>query len=138
MPISYSDLSDAFFFVGAGGFGENRAFLDTQSGKIYWQSEHGGLEEELPEDIDDEKYLAIPDRRELGLGKPLVLEFARQILPDHYDDICRIFSRSGAYGRFKDFLERKRALDRWYEFSNAAEEAALREWCRENSIELID
>lgn len=30
--------------------------------------------DELPDDIDDEeKYVALPDKRELGLGKPLVL-----------------------------------------------------------------
>jgi Uncharacterised protein family (UPF0158) len=138
MPVSYADLSDAFSFVSSGGFGENEAFLDTQSGKIYWHSEHGGLEEELPEDIDDEKYIAIPNGKELGLGKPLALEFARQILPDHYNDVRQIFSRRGAYGRFKDFLVRVRALQRWYDFSNAAEEAALRDWCRENEIELVD
>lgn len=90
MAVSYLDLSDAFAFVNSGGFGENQAFLDTQSGKIYWHSEHGGLEEELPEDIDDAKYIAIPNGKELDLGKPLALEFARQILPDHYGDVCRI------------------------------------------------
>jgi hypothetical protein len=34
-------------------------------------------DEELPDDIDNEKYIAIPDKRELDLGKPLVLDFAR-------------------------------------------------------------
>jgi hypothetical protein len=26
----------------------------------------------LPDDIDDEKYISIPDKRELDVGKPLI------------------------------------------------------------------
>ena len=48
--------------------GENEAYLDRQSGKIYWHSEVGDNDEELPDDIDDEKYISIPDKRELNLG----------------------------------------------------------------------
>ena len=71
--------------------GENEAHLDRQSGKIYWHSEFGDNNEELPDDIDDEKYIAIPDQRELDLGKPLVLDFAREFLPDDYDEVRQIF-----------------------------------------------
>ncbi|WP_353817004.1 hypothetical protein [Mesorhizobium sp.] len=59
--------------------------------------------EELPDDVEDsERYIAIPDKRELDLGKPLVLTFARHHLPDDYDKVREIFSRAGAYARFKD------------------------------------
>ena len=101
-------------------------------------AQYGDLDEELPDDIDDEKYAAIPDKRELDLGRPLVLDFVRQFLPEDYDEVRRIFSRKGAYGRYKALLVRRGALDRWYDFSNKAEEAALREWCAENGIELSD
>jgi hypothetical protein len=60
------------------GKGENEAYLDRQSGKIYWHSEFGDNDEELPDNIDDEKYISIPDKRGLDLGKPLVLDFARE------------------------------------------------------------
>jgi len=136
MAVSFSDLQLAFEFVSSGGMGENEAYLDRQSGKIYWRSEFGEIDEELPDDIDNEKYIAIPDRRELDLGKPLVLEFAREFLPDDYDEVRHIFNRRGAYRRYKDLLVRRGALERWYDFSNTAEEAALREWCAENGIEL--
>ena|SRR5271167_1135367 len=138
MPISFAELQDAFEFASAGAPGENEAYLDRQSGKIYWHSQYGDLAEELPDDIDDEKYVAIPDKRELDLGRPLVLDFVRQFLPEDYDEVRRIFSRKGAYGRYKALLVRRGALDRWYDFSNKAEEAALREWCAENGIELSD
>lgn len=140
MPISFSDLQFAFEFVSFGAPGGNQAILDTQSGRLYYHSEVAdNLEEdEFPEDIDDEKYIEIPHKHELNLGKPLVLEFARQVLPDDYDEVRHIFARRGAYGRFKALLVRRRALDRWHDFSARAEEAALRQWCADNAIELLD
>src|SRR5215469_3894916 len=65
MPVSFSDLLLACQFVSSGGTGENEAYLDRQSGKIYWHSEFGDNDEQLPDDIDDEKYISIPDKREL-------------------------------------------------------------------------
>jgi hypothetical protein len=41
MPVSFSDLQLAFEFVSSGGMGENEAYLDRKSGKIYWHSEFG-------------------------------------------------------------------------------------------------
>jgi hypothetical protein len=67
MAVNFSDLQLAFEFVSGGGMGENEAYLDRQSGKIYWHSEFGDNDEELPNDIDDEKYISIPDKRELDL-----------------------------------------------------------------------
>jgi hypothetical protein len=92
MAVSFSDIQLAFEFVSSGGMGENEAYLDRQSGKIYWHSEFGENDEELPDDIDNEKYIAIPDGRELDLGKPLVLEFAREFLPDDYEEVRHIFN----------------------------------------------
>src|SRR5246127_5074106 len=136
MAVIFSDLQLAFEFVSSGGMGENEAYLDRQSGKIYWHSEIGDNDEELPDDIDDEKYISIPDKRELNLGKPLVLDFAREFLPDDYDEVRHIFSRRRASRRLKDLLVRRGAIDQREDFSNKAEEAALREWCAENGIEL--
>jgi hypothetical protein len=91
--------------------------------------------EAWPDDADDEeKYLAIPHKKQLDLGKPLVLEFARQFLPGQFAEVRRMFDRRGAYARFNDLLRRNNALDRWYDFENKATEAALREWCALNEI----
>src|SRR5499427_4936365 len=68
MPVSFLDLQLACEFVSSGGTGENEAYLDRQSGKIYWRSEFGDNYEELPDDIDDKKYILIPDKRELDLA----------------------------------------------------------------------
>src|SRR5262249_7331638 len=50
MPVSFSDLQLAFEFVSGGGMGENEAYLDRQSGKIYRHSEFDDNDEELPGD----------------------------------------------------------------------------------------
>jgi hypothetical protein len=136
VPVAFSDLETAFLFVSGSGMGMNRAFLDKQSGKIYWQSDTADVEEELPDDIDDPKYIEIPHKNEFGLGKPLVLDFVEQFLPGDFDEVRRIFSRRGAYGQFKSLLARRGAIDRWHQFSNKAEEAALRQWCADNAIDV--
>lgn len=38
--------------------------------------------------------------------------------------------------RYKVLLESKGQLEAWYEFENKATEKALRNWCKENGIEL--
>ena len=139
MPVSLNDLRAAFEFVCAGGGGEHQAFLCKQSGKLYCHSELYDDLDILPDDIDDsEKFLPIPDKRELDLGKPLALDFARQFLPGDFDDVRQIFSRRGAYAKFKNLLDRRGMLDQWYAFEAEAEESALKMWCEFNSIEVSD
>ena len=85
-----------------------------QSGKIYWHSEYADVPEleQLPADIEDEeKYLPIPDKRELGLGKRIALDFSREFVPDDFGVVQEIFRGRGAYGKFKDLLARKGALE---------------------------
>jgi hypothetical protein len=143
MPVSFQEILTAFEFVGMGsGIGEHQAILCRRTGKIYWHSESAGLDEldeELPDDIeDDANYLAIPDKRELDLGKPLVLGFVREFLPNDFEEVRTIFSKRGAYQKFKALLTRRNALDRWHDFESKATEQALREWCELNSIEVVD
>jgi hypothetical protein len=60
----------------------------------------------------------------------------REHLPGDSDEVRRIFSKRGAYSRFKGLLERRKAVDQWYDFKNRATENALRDWCEINSIEI--
>jgi hypothetical protein len=137
MPVSWNELVLAFEFVSSGSTGENQALLCKQTGKLYWRSDWSDESDELPDDLDDaEKYVQIPDKRELELGKPLVFDFVGQFLPDDLDEVQRIFRRKGAYTRFKELLTRRGSLNHWYVFESKAEEDALREWCDLNSIEV--
>jgi hypothetical protein len=138
MPTDFQDILFTFEFVS--GDGSNEALLCRRTGKIYWRSPLSGLDEiedELPDGIeDDENYIAIPHKRELGLGKPLVQDFAREYLPKDFDDVKTMFSKRGAYQKFRTLLIKRKVLDRWYDFESKATEQALREWCELNSIEV--
>src|SRR5262249_35647231 len=143
MPVSFQELLDAFEFVSFDdGLDGNSAVVCMGTGKIYWRSKSSDLDElndELPDEVDDnESYVAIPDKRDLGLGKPLVLEFAREFLPGDFEEVRYIFSRRGAYAKFRALLARRHAVDRWHEFEAQATERALREWCALNAIEVVD
>src|SRR5258705_10141188 len=144
MPVSFQDIRDAYDFV-ASSDGMRQAILCRRTGKIYWRSDLSDLDEfnddefndELPNDVEDgENYIDIPDRRELGLGKPLAIDFAREFLPNDLDDVRYMFSKRGAYRKLRTLLTRRNALDRWYDFESKATERALREWCELNSIDI--
>jgi hypothetical protein len=136
MSVAWDDILTAFEFVSHDGFG-NQAFVCRETGAVYWRSEYADDSEELPDDIEDgTKYQALPSARDLDLGARLVMRFADEVLSDHADKIAAIFSRKGAYARFKDYLARIGALDQWHEFENAAREKALREWCAEHGLDV--
>ena len=139
MRVNLKDLQEAYEFVAAASGGEHQAFLCKQSGKLYCYSEICDDSDILPDDIDDTgKFLQLPDKKELDLGKSLALAFTREFIPSDFDDVRQFFSRRGAYARFKALLDQRGALAEWYAFEAKAEERALREWCALNSIEVSD
>ena len=134
--MKFQDIENALMFVSMAPQFQNSAILSRETGEIYYVSEIGDSDE-LPDDVDDaDKYIEIPHKNELDLGKALVLEFASEHLPDDLQEVIRIFNRKGAYARFKQLLEGKDMLDQWYEYENKRQETALREWCTENGIEV--
>ncbi len=138
MRVNWNELQDTFEFVSSGQPEENQAVLCRESGEFLCHSEYADMDE-WPDDVDDgAKYLRIPHKKELDLGKPLVFDFVEEFLPHEVDEIRRIFDRRGAYARFKDLLQRKHALDRWYDFEAKATEKALREWCDLNDLAIDD
>jgi len=138
MAISFDDIENAFLFVSMDQQGMHNAYLNKETGQIFYTSEMGDSDE-LPEDFDDpEKYIAIPHKNDLELGKALVVEFASKYLPKEMDKVYSIFRSKGAYSRYKDFVQRKGLLDEWYKYENERQKAALKEWCMENNIEIKD
>lgn len=132
---SFEELLDAFDYIN--GHVENEAYLCLKTGKIYFYSELSDDEEPLPDDIDSaERYAAIPDSRDLGLGKPLVFRFVAATIPDDLQKVEEIFSRPGAYARYKDLLEHRGVLDQWYAFERESQERELRDWCEAEGIEI--
>ena len=138
MKIKFDDIMEAFFFVNEGGLANHTAVLDNSTGKVYWQSEDSEINE-IPEGLLDSKdAIEIPQKNELCLGTELVFEFAGAKIPDDYEKIQDIFSSRGAYSKFKDFLESKGLVKDWYAFENESQEKAVRKWCKDSEVKLID
>lgn len=140
MKSKLDEIEDAFLFADAGMEydGESCVIIERATGKVYYRSETADIDE-LPDDADDdEKYVTLPGKRDLDLGTRLVFRFIRERLPEHYDKVDGIFSRKGAYRRYKDWLDDIGKLDEWHDYENAAQSEALRVWCEEEGINLDD
>jgi len=141
VPANATDLRTTCDFVSAGAPLEHSAYICLDTGKIYWKAASAGLqnEDDLPEDLDiSDRYIAVPHKNDLGLGRRLALAFVDQELPGDSDAVVGFFRRRRAYGRFKDLLHTRDKLQRWYEFEDRATEEALLAWCEENGIRLVD
>ena len=137
MAANYKDIEMAFDFVNFGQPFEHEAYLNIHTGETYFYSEFGDNEAELPEDINDEgKYITLPHKNDLNLGKKLVLNFTYQFLPEEAERMENIFRKRGAYSNFKFILETKGIIEKWYEYESKAEEKALRDWCKLNEISI--
>jgi len=138
MKHRYDDIENAMMFSGD-AFDGNSVYLCKNTGRLYYISEYGDSEEDLPDDLDENgQYLRLPDKHDLDLGSRIVHRFIKEHAPDFADDVRAIFSRKGAYRRFKSFLEANDMLDAWHAYENAQTEAALKAWCQNNGIELTE
>jgi hypothetical protein len=134
--MNYSNIEDAFLFVSSAAPFEHSAVVHRITGETFFASENIG-ESEFPDDVDDnDDYIAIPHRNDLDLGKPLVMEFVRSHCSELANRVIAIFSRRGAYGRFKELMAEKGLLEQWYAFENARTKVALLEWCAENGLDI--
>ena len=133
----FSEIENAFIYVGSAMYGMNSAVVCKDTGKILYRSDMAGIDEiEDEDDLDWEQCIEIPHKNDLALGRNLVFEFVEEYLPDDYERVRQMFRRSGAYNRYKALLEQHGLLKEWYNIENSREERALRQWCKENVIEL--
>jgi hypothetical protein len=137
MAITYDEIENAFIFVSMDRKYMHNAYLCKETGRIFYTSEMGDSDE-LPEDIDEPKYISIPHKNELDLGKNLVIEFVSEFLPEELDRVYSIFRHRGVYSRYKELLSQKGLLDKWHKFEDERQKAALKEWCAENDIKIED
>ena len=136
MEVTYSDFEDAYLYCDTGDY-ENESYLCLKTGKFYFKSDYDDEAEPLPKDVyENENYIAIPYKADLDIPHPR--DFVYKKMPEHINTINEIFSRRGAYRRFKDWLIRIDRIDNWYKYENQATEKALRDWCKENKINLVD
>ena len=129
---TFDDLLHTLEWLSSDTFEQNEAYVSRSTGHIFWVSD---VEEDLPEDLEDgTKYVAVPHKRDLDLGKKLALDFVRQAMPTHYREVAGFFSKRGAYRRFKGLLENENKIEDWYSFEEAAVKRALCEWITENDL----
>jgi len=139
VAVKYEDLQEAFDFVSSAAPMEHSAYISLDTGAIYWMSELNPLEEEVPDDLEtSNRYIAVPHKNDLDLGSRLALRFAAEELPNRYAQIEGFFRHRGAYARFKELLAAEGCLDKWYACEAEATESALRNWCAENDIQLVE
>ena len=140
MPnVDIEELRNALEFVSANTIGDEQAYISNVTGTIYWLSSEIDLEPDTPEDIETSNlFIAVPHKKDLGLGQELVMSFIDQELPDDYNTVASYFRKKGAYRCFKDLLEERGQLEAWYAFENNATDIALSDWCKENSIQLTN
>ncbi|MDF1537007.1 MAG: UPF0158 family protein [bacterium] len=136
LGMTYETIEDAYHFVNGGPPYEHTAVIHRGTGEGFFASEMAGYDD-IPEEAEgSEDYLWIPHKHDLDLGKPLVMSFVLDRCPELYDEVSAVFRRKGAYGRFKDLLDRKDLLQEWYAFEEERTREALHKWCAENGVEL--
>ena len=138
MKINIQQIIEGVELRSFGQEWEYEGYLDKETGELYFDPSCAVDLEPLPEDIEDEKYVALPHKKELGLGKELVLKFAASHIPQDYKKIESMFSQRGAYARFKDYLANQDMLDQWYEYEKQALHDAVKAWCQSEEIDFIE
>jgi hypothetical protein len=90
MPtVSLDQLQDAMEWASS-DFLDNEAYICRQTGRIYWIAGDPGMidAEDNPEDLhNSDRYLPVPDKRDLDLGNQLAFDFATQYLARGYQDV---------------------------------------------------
>jgi hypothetical protein len=138
VDVQYDELLAAFEFVSSAAPTEHLAYLSVDTGEIHWISELNPLDEEVPGDLEEsDRYISIPHKNDLDLGKQLALDFAASELPAEYARTEGFFRRRGAYRRFKELLAERGCLEKWYAFEAASTDRALSEWCTQHDIHVI-
>ncbi|NLQ18601.1 hypothetical protein HGG82_13390 [Marinomonas sp. M1K-6] len=133
MTVTLDDIELAIEFASS-GCGDCEAYLDTQSGTIYYIAD--AVEEPIPDDLhDSDQYLQIPEKREFDLGRSLAIRFTSEKIPEHLDTVYEMFRRQGAYSRLKDFLDSLGLLDAWHAYESLALREATIDWCKANNIQ---
>ena len=136
--VKFSELEFAFSFVSEAPECASRALLSIATGDIYYIP-MDEKPEELPDDIDEPgRYLDIPHKNAFDLGRRLVEDYVSARMPEDFSLVLEMFRSRGAYARFKSYLRFHGLLEDWREYEERRSESALRSWCAENGLRVID
>jgi hypothetical protein len=136
--VKYADLESAFEYLNIGDPYDHTVYVSRSTGEIYYRSDMADIDE-LPEDVDEnDDYVELPNKYDLDLGKQLVWDFVDRQIPGLKQKVKKIFSRRGAYSRYKDFLAELELLDAWHRFEEERTKEVLLEWCENVGIPIED
>ena len=134
---------EAVFSMLAPWESDAEAFVRTDAdGIVYVPNSMFADTEEIDAAYDPMKegsWIAFPDASELRLGHRMALRFAREFLSEEQcERVVAIFSRRGAFRRFKDFLDECGKLQDWYAYEELTVLEALKQWLKDNDIDYVD
>ncbi|MCP5200408.1 MAG: hypothetical protein H6977_10365 [Gammaproteobacteria bacterium] len=134
MVLDLSELELAVELVSAASGIDSEAYIRRSDLKvIVWIED--GESGPLPPNVSDESlFIAVPTKNELEIDRRLAFEFTESHLSDEYEVVQEFFKKKGAYGRFRDLLERNKKLELWYEYQAKAVQEALRSWCKMHNL----
>jgi len=102
--VSFGDIEDAFLFVSSAPYGTNSAYLNLETGEIFYRSEMMGITELEGEKMDRDQMIEIPHKNDLELGQSIVFEFVEANLPDAYHRCVTFSDERGRIVALKSFL----------------------------------
>jgi hypothetical protein len=133
MSVSIKKLLEAMDTTSTLLDGDQIIFLDPTSGRFYKKND---LEQPRPDDLlSNPKYLIVPSKQDLDVGKNLVFEFTSLFLSQYIEVVHDYFRKKGAYARFIAFLNLHHQLENWYDYQHKKQQQALIAWCETHQIE---
>jgi hypothetical protein len=138
MPlVDLDELAQAMDWVSSSIAFDNAAYVSRETGQVFWVGDAVDEPDDFPEDIEDgTKFVAVPSKQDLDLGRALAIDFVEKNLPSALAEVHAAFRREGAYRRFKGRLERAGLLDAWFAFEAAATKHALESWAVAQGLQL--
>lgn len=138
--VNMSDLVTAYTFADTGEDFGHAAYIDLDTGAMLTTgADDSDLDSQVPDDVEvSERYLPIPAKRDLDLGRNLVFSFVREKLPEHDAAVSDYFRKKGAYSKFKVLLADTGKLTDWHRYEEQATELALKNWALENAVQIED
>jgi len=136
-PLDRDDLHLAVEYVTGGGSYGAEAYIDLRSGAILY----GGsdAEEPLPKGVHNTKrYLRVPTKKELDLGRDDALAFTEQHAPQLLERAEYIFHAAGAFDRFKHLMREHGLLDAWYAYQDQRLWEELETWAEIHDLRLSE
>ncbi len=89
---NFDKLLEAFEFANFSGSPDSCAYVDLETGQTYWVADEMEDLEEVLDDIEtSDRYLMLPDKRDLELGRNLAISFAEDALPNEYENVVDCF-----------------------------------------------